>query len=87
MAKNWLLMYDLYPPMFIKNIQDKKRYIARLQESFLAIDREPDALHTATQEFFQDEFRRLRASATFILNRMLKNPEMEFPGETENLTE
>ncbi len=85
MAKNWMLMYELYPPMFIKNISDKKRYIARLQKSFLAIENEPNAFHPATQEFFQDEFRRLRASATFILNRMLKNPNLEFSGESENL--
>lgn len=87
MAKNWMLMYNLYPPMFIKNIFDKHLYIARLQKSFLAIESEPNVLHEATQEFFQDEFRRLRASATFILNRMLKNPDIEFPDEAENLTE
>jgi hypothetical protein len=86
MAKNWMLMYNLYPPMFIKNISDKERYIARLQESFLSIENEPDKLHSATQEFFLDEFRRLRASATFILNRMLKNPQLEFPGESEDIS-
>ena len=87
MAKNWVLMYNLYPPMFIKNVFDKHLYIARLQNSFLSIEEGPGKLHGATQEFFQDEFRRLRASATFILNRMLKNPELEFPDEAENLTE
>lgn len=87
MAKNWMLMYNLYPPMFIKNIFDKHLYIARLQKSFLSIESEPHVFHESTQEFFQDEFRRLRASATFILNRMLKNPEVEFPDETESLTE
>lgn len=87
MAKNWVLMYNLYPPMFIKNIFDKHLYIARLQESFLSIEKEPNVLHSTTQAFFQDEFRRLRASATFILHRMLKNPHMEFPGEAEDLTE
>ena len=85
MAKNWMLMYELYPPMFIKNVSDKKRYIARLQKSFLAIENEPNLFHSATHEFFQDEFRRLRASATFILHRMLKNPDLEFSGESENL--
>ena len=86
MAKNWMLMYHLFPPMFIKNISDKERYIARLQESFLSIENDPNILHPATQEFFLDEFRRLRASATFILNRMLKNPDLEFPGESEDLS-
>lgn len=87
MAKNWVLMYNLYPPMFIKNIFDKHLYIARLQESFLSIEREPNVFHSATQAVFQDEFRRLRASATFILHRMLKNPELEFPDESESLAE
>jgi len=87
MAKNWMLMYNLYPPMFIKNVFDKHLYIARLQDSFLSIEQEPNVLHAATKEFFQDEFRRLRASATFILNRMLKNPDLEFPDEKEDLTE
>lgn len=85
MAKNWMLMYELYPPMFIKNISDKKRYIARLQNSFLAIENEPNVFHPASQTFFQDEFRRLRASANFILHRMLKNPNLEFSDESENL--
>ena len=85
MAKNWILMYELYPPMFIKNISDKKRYITRLQNSFLAIENEPHVFHPATHEFFQDEFRRLRASANFILQRMLKNPNLEFTDESENL--
>ena len=85
MAKNWMLMYELYPPMFIKNISDKKRYITRLQDSFLAIESDPYELHPATREFFQDEFRRLRASANFILQRMLKNPNLEFSDESENL--
>jgi hypothetical protein len=70
--------------MFIKNVSDKKRYIARLQDSFLAIENEPDIFHPASQEFFQDEYRRLRASATFILHRMIKNPDLEFPDEFEN---
>lgn len=87
MAKNWELMYNLYPPMFIKNLFDKHLYIARLQESFLSIENKPGELHSATKEFFQDEYRRLRASANFILNRMLKNPNLEFPEESENLTE
>ena len=87
MAKNWMLMYNLYPPMFIKNVFDKHLYIARLQESFLSIENKPSELSAPTREFFHDEFRRLRASATFILNRMLKNPDMEFPDETEDLSE
>jgi len=86
MSKNWMLMYELYPPMFIKNVFDKHLYIARLQNSFLALENEPHLFHSATQEFFQDEFRRLRASATFILHRMLKNPELEFPDEAEDLS-
>jgi Fic family protein len=76
MAKNWLLMYELYPPMFIKDSSDKQRYISKLQESFLSIETDPLILHPATIAFFEDELKRLMASATFTLNRML-NKEAE----------
>lgn len=78
MAKNWLLMYDLYPPMFINNFSDKQRYIEKLQASFLAIEKDPHVFHSATREFFEDELQRIKASTGFILNRMLKNPNITF---------
>lgn len=78
MAKNWILMYELYPPMFISSYSDKKNYIAKLQDSFLSLDRSEEAFRLALKSFFEDELKRLKASANFILNRMLKNPDVSF---------
>jgi hypothetical protein len=78
MAKNWILMYELYPPMFISTYSDKKNYIAKLQNSFLSLDRSEPEFRAAIRGFFEDELRRLKASARFILDRMLKNPDITF---------
>ena len=78
LAKNWLLMYDLYPPMFINNYADKKNYIRKLEGSFLSVEKSPTVLSKETSAFFADELQRLKASASFIHNRMLKDPELTF---------
>ncbi|MEM7394132.1 MAG: Fic family protein, partial [Verrucomicrobiota bacterium] len=78
MAKNWVLMFELYPPMFIGDFADKTNYIEKLQESFLAIEATPNQSHPATASFFEDELKRLKASAGFILERMKKNPNLTF---------
>lgn len=76
MAKNWLLMFNLYPPMFINDLTDKRKYIAKLEASFLALMQEPYAFGDATEAFFDSELQRLKASTGFILNRMLRNPDI-----------
>ena len=37
-AKNWMLMYNLYPPIFINDAVEKKEYINTLSNSFKNID-------------------------------------------------
>jgi len=76
LAKNWLLMYYLYPPMFINDLTDKRKYIADLQGSFLGLTQDPYCFSEATRVFFKNELQRLKASTGFILNRMLKNPDI-----------
>ncbi|MBN2164064.1 MAG: Fic family protein [Pontiellaceae bacterium] len=76
MAKNWMLMYNLYPPMFINDLTDKRKYIASLEGSFLSLQRTPLAFSGETEAFFESELQRLNASTGFILNRMLKNPDI-----------
>lgn len=85
MAKNWLLMYELYPPMIISGIDDRKRYIAGMQESFLAVARDPFVFHPSTRAFFEDEMMRIRASAAFVLNRMLRDNKLAFAPEDPDL--
>ncbi len=76
LAKNWLLMYDLYPPMFINDLAEKKKYVANLEGSFLALMEKPHKFSDSTKAFFEGELQRLSASTGFILNRMLKNPDI-----------
>ena len=78
MAKNWLLMHELYPPIFIYSGIDQDQYIAGLQESFLGLEREPHVLNPMTLRFINDEARRIKASTGFILNRMRHNPDIPF---------
>ena len=78
MAKNWLLMFELYPPIVIYAGSDRTRYIRTMQESFLALADEPEKFGPATQRFFWDEIARVKASCSFILNRMLKDPNKLF---------
>lgn len=75
-AKNWVLMYNLYAPMFINDLTDKRKYIANLEGSFLNLMEHPLTYSMATEEFFNSELQRLKASTGFILNRMLKNPDI-----------
>lgn len=78
MAKNWLLMHELYPPIFIYSGIDQSNYITGLQQSFLTLESEPLVMNPMTRQFFQDEARRIKASTAFILNRMRHNPEIDF---------
>ena len=80
MAKNWLLMYELYPPIFIYTGIDQAAYIEGLQESFLCLERDPNPgrLPAVTRTFFLEEARRIKASTAFLLNRMKNNPELPF---------
>lgn len=84
MAKNWILMYELYPPIFISTVSDKREYIEKLQYSFLSLDRSGEDSRIAIKEFFDDELRRLKASARFVLDRMIKNPDFTFDSQQDN---
>ena len=63
-AKNWMLMYDLYPPIFINTGEDKLAYISGLAESFAALDSEPERFGPGQDAFFRAELGRLRKNAT-----------------------
>lgn len=86
MAKNWLLMYELYPPIFIYGGLDRSRYLEGLQASFLDLYDDPNRFHQSTHAFFKDEMQRVKASTRFILNRMRHNPTIEFGDEDYDVT-
>ncbi len=69
-AKNWILMYNLYPPIFIKDEIEKKEYIKSLSTSFIAIEKNQEVWHSETNKFFQQELNRVILSINYILDKI-----------------
>jgi len=66
-AKNWMLMYELYPPIFINNSSQKKEYIASLANSFRELDN-TNEWNDFTSQFFDLELDRLLLNAKNLYN-------------------
>jgi hypothetical protein len=81
-AKNWMLMYDLYPPIFIDDAPQKKQYITTLSKSFSQLEEFPNKWNEHTAMFFEQELDRLITNVTLLyetvnkigLNRGKTNP-------------
>lgn len=58
-AKNWILLYELYPPIYINSGPDKKLYLQTLSKSFENLQQDPNAYNSYTEAFFQQEVDRL----------------------------
>ena len=69
-AKNRILMYNLYPPIFIKDEIEKKEYIKSLSSSFKAIEKNQEIWHSETNKFFQQELSRVTLSINYILDKI-----------------
>jgi hypothetical protein len=54
-----MLMYDLYPPIFIADSHQKKEYIQTLSSSFRELARHPGKWNEYTEQFFEQEVDRL----------------------------
>lgn len=67
-AKNWVLMYHLYPPIFIRDEQEKKEYIMTLSKSFKDLDAKPKKWNDNLNLFFSQEIKRIRDNALLIHN-------------------
>lgn len=81
-AKNWMLMYDLYPPIFINDVIQKKEYIKTLSRSFKGLTHSPNESNDFTSQFFEQELDRLYSNATLLyelINKIGRNREL---GET-----
>lgn len=77
-AKNWMLMYDLYPPIFINDAPQKKEYITTLANSFNVLMNEPNKWNNHTSAFFEQELDRLVVNAELLyesINLIGKNRE------------
>jgi len=59
LAKNWILMYELYPPIFINDTESKKEYIFLLKNSFRELSINPSVWNEYTAQFFEKELDRL----------------------------
>jgi Fic family protein len=71
-AKNWMLMYDLYPPIFINDAAQKKEYISTLASSFKELDTTPQKWNEHTEAFFEQELDRLLLNANFLYETVNK---------------
>jgi len=71
-AKNWMLMYDLYPPIFINDVPQKKEYIATLSKSFRELNNSPKKWNEHTEIFFEQELDRLVVNATLLYETVNK---------------
>jgi len=69
-VKNWILMYNLYPPIFIKDEIEKKEYIKSLSGSFNAIKKNQTEWHSETNNFFLQELNRVTDSIEYILGKI-----------------
>jgi Fic family protein len=69
-AKNWILMYNLYPPIFIKDEIEKKEYITSLSQSFKTTETNGLIRNQETELFFHQELNRVSKSIEYILNEI-----------------
>jgi len=65
-AKNWMLMYNLYPPIYINSADKKKQYIITLERSFSELSKDPGKWNSSTEAFFNQELDRLLTNSTML---------------------
>jgi len=71
-AKNWMLMYDLYPPIFINDATQKTEYITTLSKSFRQLEKTPEKWNEYTEIFFEQELNRLIVNVTLLYDTVNK---------------
>ena len=67
-AKNWILMYNMYPPIFINDAVEKKEYIHTLSNSFKELSKNPTVWNEFTNVFFDQELNRIIKNLNFLYN-------------------
>lgn len=65
-AKNWMLMYELYPPIFINDASQKKEYVNTLSNSFRELNNAPKKGNKHTSHFFEQELDRLMTNSILL---------------------
>lgn len=67
-AKNWILMYNLFPPIFIRDDSEKQNYINTLSTSFALLEKNPKKWNDELSSFFEQELSRLRFNSLLVYN-------------------
>ncbi|MEO9966842.1 MAG: Fic family protein [Reichenbachiella sp.] len=65
-AKNWILMYNLYPPIFVRDAEEKREYIDTLSNSFSSLEKNPGKWNSHLEDFFHQELRRIKQNASLV---------------------
>lgn len=65
-AKNWMLMYNMYPPIFLRDDAEKKVYIDTLSDSFARLNKSPGRWNNSLENFFHQEINRMHYNASLI---------------------
>ena len=73
LVMNWILMFELFPPIFIKTLECSKTYIRDLDRSFSFLEENPRIANEATSKFFADEIHRVNLSVEFLIKTMKEN--------------
>jgi len=71
-AKNWILLYELYPPIYINSGPDKQLYLQTLSKSFEKLQRDPNDYNPYTEAFFQQEIDRLFESVKLLKTKIFR---------------
>lgn len=71
-AKNWILMYNLYPPIFIRDDEEKSSYINTLAKSFSLLEKNPLKWNSNLSLFFDHEINRLRYNSQLVYEAVHK---------------
>lgn len=72
-GKNWILMYELFPPIFIKDEFEKKDYISALSNSFQSLKDKKPIWNDNILEFFEIEIDRILHNVDLVTFEMKKN--------------
>ena len=79
MAKNWILLYELFPPIYINDQAEKQEYVRSLADSFEALERSPMSFSEHTHRFFMQEIERLKRSVDFLYDEVSRRVRVEVP--------
>ena len=69
-GKNWILMHDLYPPIFINDVSIKKQYLSMLRHSFKGLLNHPMKWNSFTEAFFDQEIDLILQNTTMLYEKV-----------------